>query len=70
MKFTKLILLAILLTTTSCAYDEDDNLVNTAFFNEVEVITTDSELFENLKQIATNEERPDQNITCINFNYP
>ncbi|MGS2725177.1 hypothetical protein ACU8DI_01110 [Psychroserpens sp. BH13MA-6] len=62
----------ILISTlfTACSYDQDD-FVNTAIdINSVEVIRQDAELYENIKGIINDTERPDQSIACIDFIYP
>lgn len=77
MKNNKVLYLVLILFLSTCSKDADD-LINQSFNNQTELlkvspqdeITQDSELFENLLQITSNTERPDQNITCINFNYP
>ncbi|MEY8847866.1 hypothetical protein AB9K26_03570 [Psychroserpens sp. XS_ASV72] len=61
-----------LLLITSCAYDKDDNLSlnNNPNPEATEIIAADSDLFKNLKDITTDETRPDQSIVCIDFYYP
>ena len=55
---------------TSCSYDQDDNLKAIPFLETQEAIAGDSDLFENLKDITTDDDRPDKSITCIDFTYP
>ncbi|WP_282041164.1 hypothetical protein [Winogradskyella flava] len=77
MKKTTLYYLFLILISFSCSNDTDD-IINQSFNNETgiiqlspdEEISKGSQLFENLLQITTSEERLDHNITCINFNYP
>ncbi|SDR91840.1 hypothetical protein SAMN04515667_0988 [Formosa sp. Hel1_31_208] len=66
----KFSILLALLIITACAYDEDDNLNNTPNGEFMEIITTDSDLFKNLQDIASNDVRPDKSIACIDFIYP
>lgn len=76
MKTIKLLYL-VLLITFACSDDSDD-LKNLNFNNqtdkiqlsEEEEITQESELFDYLKKVATDDETPNENITCIDFNYP
>jgi hypothetical protein len=60
----------ILICITSCSSDLDDNLKANPIFGTQEAIAADSDLFDYLLEITTDEERPDKNITCINFIYP
>jgi hypothetical protein len=69
MKTYKLLLLALVLLN-SCTGDQDDNLANTTNFIVAEIIRSDSNLFNNLKDIASSSDEPHETITCINFNYP
>lgn len=77
MKEKTIYFFSLMLLTFSCTKDIDDILVQN-FNNETGIIQLsqadkidqDSELFENLVQITTDEERADKNITCINFDYP
>lgn len=77
MKNYKLFFLAIILLISACSKDEDDQ-INQNFNNvnekikvsPLDEISQDSELFKNLLQITKDEQRPDLNITCIDFIYP
>ncbi len=70
MKFYKFSLLALLLFLNSCSSDLDDNLTALVDISTVEVITSDSDLYDNIKDITNDEDRPDQSIACIDFIYP
>ncbi|MDG5490116.1 hypothetical protein [Psychroserpens sp. SPM9] len=59
-----------LILITSCAYDQDDHLNQIPVLETHEAIAADSDLFENLKGIASHDERPDKSIVCIDFIYP
>lgn len=60
----------ILISITSCSSDLDDNLRANPVFGTQEAIYTDSDLFDYLKEITSDEDRPDESIACINFIYP
>lgn len=72
MKIFKFHLLLLCIALTSCAYDGDDNteINSDPNFNSVKVIGVDSDLFQNLKGIATDEEQANLSIACIDFIYP
>ncbi len=66
----RLIFLLFVLNITSCAYDEDDNLGNNPNGALTEIISSDSDLFKNLRDITSADARPDKTIACIDFIYP
>ncbi|MBF8148489.1 hypothetical protein ITJ86_01185 [Winogradskyella sp. F6397] len=70
MKLSKFLVLFILIILSSCSKDLDDNLTAIPVFGAQEAIAADSDLFDNLKDITTDNERPDKSIACINFIYP
>ncbi|WP_298754928.1 hypothetical protein [uncultured Psychroserpens sp.] len=71
MNLTKFLLFILCVSITSCAYDADDNLVGLdPNFNTVDIISSDSDLFDHLKYITNDEDRPDESIVCIDFIYP
>nr|WP_321222083.1 hypothetical protein [uncultured Psychroserpens sp.] len=70
MKSLQLICITLLFILTSCSYDQDDNLTATIDINSVEVIRSDSDLYDDIKDITNDEERPDKSIACIDFIYP
>ncbi|TXE18846.1 hypothetical protein ES692_05180 [Psychroserpens burtonensis] len=70
MNFYKFSLLAILLFLNSCSYDQDDKLSAVLDISTVEVIRSDSDLYDNIKDITNDEDRPDESIACIDFIYP
>ena len=70
MNINKFSLFALLLCLTSCSYDKDDNLSADIDINTVEVIRSDSDLYDNIKDITNDEDRPDESIACIDFIYP
>lgn len=70
MKLLKFLFLLLLITTTSCAYDEDDKIESTPHIGTQEIISPDSDLFQNLTAITKDETRPNQSIACIDFIYP
>jgi len=70
MNFNKLSLFALLLFLSSCSYDEDDKPFAVVDINTVEVIRSDSDLYDNIKDITNDEDRPDESIACIDFIYP
>ncbi len=55
---------------SSCAYDADDNLNRVPILETRDAITADSELFNNLKDIAAEDDKPSESIVCIDFIYP
>ncbi|MEM5564008.1 hypothetical protein WNY78_02780 [Psychroserpens sp. AS72] len=63
-------LFALLILVTSCSYDLDDNLSADIDINTVEVIRSDSDLYDYIEDITNDEARPDQSIACIDFTYP
>jgi hypothetical protein len=70
MKNLKSLSLFLLILITSCSSDIDDNLGIKPIFGSQSAIPADSDLFENLKDIATDDDRPDKSIVCIDFIYP
>jgi len=70
MNLSKLFSLLLLIFITSCSSDLDDNLTAFPVFGTQEAIAVDSDLFDYLQDITTDEERPDESIACINFIYP
>ncbi|MAL23142.1 MAG: hypothetical protein CMP05_11610 [Xanthomarina sp.] len=72
MKILKLTFLLLLIFTTSCSDDADDKIITNSDpkYNTVEIIEADSDLFQYLVEIATDEEQPELSIACINFIYP
>ena len=70
MNLSKFSLLFALILTISCATDLDDNLKLDPILETQEAIAADSDLFDNLKDIASDDERPDKSIVCIDFIYP
>jgi len=70
MNLSKFLSLLILILASSCAYDLDDNLSVIPRLETQEAIAADSDLFDNLKDIASNDEQPDKSIVCIDFIYP
>ncbi|MFP4845217.1 hypothetical protein [Winogradskyella sp. PE311] len=70
MKSLKSLSLFLLILITSCSSDIDDNLGIKPIFGAQSAIPADSDLFENLKDITTDNERPDKSIVCIDFIYP
>ncbi len=70
MNIYKFSLFALLLFLTSCSYDEDDKLSSVVDINTVEVIRSDSDLFDNIKDITNDEDRPEESIACVDFIYP
>ncbi|WP_047551063.1 hypothetical protein [Psychroserpens sp. Hel_I_66] len=70
MKLLKLSILALFIFLSSCSYDQDDNLSATIDIDSVEVIRSDSDLYDNVKGITNDEARPDESIACIDFIYP
>ncbi|MCB0743770.1 MAG: hypothetical protein KDC67_07700 [Ignavibacteriae bacterium] len=71
MKIKKtLTILILVIFSISCSEDLDDNLKLNQDFEAQNAIPTDSELFENLKEITTDDARKDKSIECIDFLYP
>lgn len=70
MNTSKSLYLLILIFITSCSSDLDDNIKTNPIFGTQEAIAADSDLFDYLKEITTNDDRPDKNIVCIDFIYP
>ena len=70
MNYLKFSLFSLLILLTSCSYDQDDNASATVDIGTVEVIRSDSDLYDNIKDITNDEDRPDESIACINFIYP
>lgn len=70
MNVHKFLLFTLLLLVMSCAYDLDDNLSSDLDISTVEAIRSDSDLFDYIKDITNNEDRPDESIACIDFIYP
>lgn len=66
-KFQLFVLLTLL---TSCYSDQDDILSSNLNISTVEVIRTDSDLYDNIRDITNDEDRPDQSIACVDFIYP
>jgi hypothetical protein len=66
-KFTFLTLLILL---TSCSYDLDDNLSSNLDISTVEIIRSNSDLYDNIKDIINDDELPNESIACIDFIYP
>lgn len=50
--------------------DKDDNLEIGSSVIVAEIIRSDSDLFDNLKRIATDDDDQNKNIACIDFIYP
>lgn len=70
MKTKITLLFSLFVIVLSCSYDLDDSLSAKPNINSVEVIRSDSDLFDNLLEITNNEDRPDKSIACIDFIYP
>ena len=70
MKLFKFSILALFISLSSCSYDQDDNLSATIDIDSVEVIPSNSDLYENIEGITNDETRPDESIACIDFIYP
>ncbi|TCK67382.1 hypothetical protein DFQ05_1156 [Winogradskyella wandonensis] len=76
MKKTIIFYSALILTLLSCSKDNDDT-INQSLSNKnekiqlspLEEITQDSDLFRYLLEISSDNENPNESITCINFNY-
>ncbi len=66
----RITLFVFVLTFASCAYDEDDNLDSNPNGELTEIIASDSDLFKNLRDITSDDVRPDKTIACIDFIYP
>jgi hypothetical protein len=70
MNFKNLILLSVVILFISCSKDLDDSLSVDKIFNEVNAISADSDLFNNLIEVSSNSDKPNETIACINFIYP
>lgn len=54
----------------SCAYDLDDKIKIANSFDTQEIISVDSELFNQINAIIKNDDDPNKTIACIDFIYP
>ena len=70
MKIRKFWSLSLILFTFSCSTDLDDKLGLRQEFNEVDAIAADSDLFNNLKEVASDSDNQNETIACIDFIYP
>ncbi|OUS03468.1 hypothetical protein A9Q86_00720 [Flavobacteriales bacterium 33_180_T64] len=70
MNISKFRFLLLLIFATSCAYDLDDNLDIDPNVRIQDIISADSDLFNNLKEISNTDEQPNNSIVCIDFIYP
>lgn len=70
MNFKKYLPLVTIIFFLSCSSDRDDNLTAPQILNLETAIKGDSDLFFNLQEIASDDERPEKTIACIDFIYP
>ena len=66
----KLTLYLLCLMTFSCAHNLNKGAALDPVFEAHEAIRVDSELFDNLKKIADNDDCTDDQAVCLNFIYP
>jgi len=70
MNFKTFALLSVIILSTSCSSDLDDRLSIGQNFEEDNAIAADSNLFSNLIDIASDSDKPNESIACIDFIYP
>ncbi|WP_111682110.1 hypothetical protein [Winogradskyella tangerina] len=70
MNFKKLLFLSALILSVSCSKDLDDRLGLRQDYQEINAIPADSDLFDNLKEVASDSDNQNETIACIDFIYP
>lgn len=69
MKIKEILILFLVVSITSCAYDLDDRLTNITVKAE-DVIPVDSDLFKTIEGVTDTSGDDQKGIACIDFNYP
>lgn len=70
MKFKKGLLLLVVIISIACSKDLDDSLGINQTYNEENTIAANSDLFNNIKEVTTASDKPNESIDCIDFIYP